>query len=142
MIEQVQKLSKSLILPYSYHSSSFLTLIEAHCLRKHVAEGYFQCTVSPKLHLCESSTSHVMPFYQDKDSRVHCPQQSHISPVLLWPSLYWQGLWQEAEQICCSQVDGLIFVAVPSSVGSRLCHRCGYGRTPLFSGTLKIMLPR
>lgn len=60
-IEQAQKFSKSLTLHYSCHSSSFLTL--RGTLRKHAAKGYVLCTVSPKLHLCENSTSHVKPFY-------------------------------------------------------------------------------
>ena len=46
MIEQVLELSKSVILPYSFRSSSFFILMEAPSLRKYVAEGYFQCTQS------------------------------------------------------------------------------------------------
>lgn len=146
--DKSQNFSKSLTLLCSCHSSFFLTLMEAHCLRKHVAECYFQWTVNPKLHLCESTASHVMTFYQDKDSKVHCPQQSHISPVLLWPALYWQDLWREAEHICFLPLMGLylqqfhLLLAAGSSINVAM-GECHYFLVPLrscYPGNLLVFL--
>lgn len=55
------------------------------------------------------------------------PRQSHVSFLPFGSAFYWQNLWQETEQLCCSRIEGLVFVAVPSFVRGKHRHKVDWG---------------